>query len=55
MARDLKGLGFEIRLSDLFRSHDQQQQSHDDFVQGKKKALSPAPGGNLRGAPWISL
>jgi hypothetical protein len=50
VGRDLAGMGFGIRLSDLFRSHDMQQQSHDDFVQGKKKAFSPPPGGSLHEA-----
>jgi len=43
-------MGFGIRLSDLFRSHDQQAQSHADFVEGRKKAFSPAPGGSLHEA-----
>ena len=50
VARDLAGLGFGIRLSDLFRSHDMQAQSHADFVEGRKKAFSPPPGGSLHEA-----
>jgi hypothetical protein len=50
VARDLNGLGFGIRLSDLFRSHDMQAQSHADFVEGRKKAFSPPPGGSLHEA-----
>ena len=50
VARDLAGMGFGIRLSDLFRSHDQQAQSHADFVEGRKKAFSPPPGGSLHEA-----
>src|SRR5262249_4927938 len=37
-------------LSDLFRSFDMQLQSHLDFVNGKKKAFSPPPGGSLHEA-----
>ena len=50
VARDLSGMGFGIRLSDLFRSHDQQAQAHADFVEGRKKAFSPPPGGSLHEA-----
>jgi hypothetical protein len=50
VAHDLAGLGFGIRLSDLFRSHDMQAQSHSDFVEGRKKAFSPPPGGSLHEA-----
>src|SRR4030095_6461726 len=50
VARDLAGMGFGIRLSDLFRSHDQQAQAHADFVEGRKKAFSPPPGGSLHEA-----
>ena len=50
VARDLAGMGFGIRLSDLFRSHDMQAQSHADFVEGRKKAFSPPPGGSLHEA-----
>jgi hypothetical protein len=50
VARDLNDLGFGLRLSDLFRSHDAQQQAHLDFVQGRKKAFSPAAGGSMHEA-----
>jgi hypothetical protein len=50
VARDLAAMGFGIRLSDLFRSHDMQAQSHADFVEGRKKAFSPPPGGSLHEA-----
>jgi hypothetical protein len=50
VARDLASLGFGIRLSDLYRSKEMQAQSHADFVQGRKKAFSPAPGGSLHEA-----
>ena len=50
VARDLAAMGYGIRLSDLFRSHDMQAQSHADFVEGRKKAFSPPPGGSLHEA-----
>ena len=50
VAADLAALGFGIRLSDLFRSKEMQAQSHADFVEGRKKAFSPAPGGSLHEA-----
>jgi hypothetical protein len=37
-------------LSDLYRSFDMQMQSHLDFVNKKKKAFSPPPGGSLHEA-----
>lgn len=42
--------GGRLFLSDLFRSYDMQLQSHMDFVNGKKKAFSPPPGGSLHEA-----
>ena len=50
VAGDLAAMGYGIRLSDLFRSHHMQAQSHADFVQGRKKAFSPPPGGSLHEA-----
>jgi hypothetical protein len=50
VAADLTALGFGLRLSDLFRSHDAQQQAHLDFVQGRKKAFSPPAGGSMHEA-----
>ncbi|MEI6060684.1 MAG: hypothetical protein WCR72_08245 [Bacteroidota bacterium] len=40
----------KLVLSDLFRSYDMQSQAHNDYVSGKKKAFSPAPGGSLHEA-----
>ena len=48
--KDLSAVGADLILSDLFRSHDMQLQAHLDFVTGKKKAFSPAPGGSLHEA-----
>jgi len=47
---DLRGLGHELRLSDLFRSREMQQQAHLDFTEGRKTAFSPPPGGSMREA-----
>lgn len=44
---DLRGMGFALRLSDLFRSYDMQKQANEDFVTGRKQAFSPPPGGSL--------
>jgi hypothetical protein len=57
MKAALRAVGAELEqrsgrlfLSDLFRSFDMQLQSHLDFVNGKKKAFSPPPGGSLHEA-----
>jgi hypothetical protein len=50
IVEDLKGLGHHLRLSDLFRSYEMQRQSHLDYVEGRKRAFSPAPGGSLHEA-----
>ncbi|MBI4518046.1 MAG: D-alanyl-D-alanine carboxypeptidase family protein [Deltaproteobacteria bacterium] len=47
---DLRQLGHELRLSDLFRSYDMQKQSHLDYKEGRKKAYSPPPGGSMHEA-----
>ena len=39
-----------LRWSDLFRPYDIQLQSHQDYLSGKKKAFSPAPGGSFHEA-----
>ena len=49
-ATDLAKKGGKLILSDLFRSYEMQAQSHQDFVSGKKKAFSPAPGGSFHEA-----
>jgi hypothetical protein len=46
----LEAKGGHLYLSDLFRSYDMQFQSHMDWVNKKKKAFSPAPGGSLHEA-----
>jgi hypothetical protein len=47
---DLRAAGGDLVLSDLFRSYEMQKQSHLDFVNKKKTAFSPAPGGSLHEA-----
>ena len=47
IAADLAKKAGKLVLSDLFRSYDMQSQSHNDFISGKKKAFSPAPGGSF--------
>src|SRR5262249_953747 len=47
---DLRALGHELRLSDLFRSYDMQKAAHEDYVAGRKKAYSPPPGGSMHEA-----
>src|SRR5262245_42851212 len=50
IAAELEQKHGKLFLSDLFRSFDMQLQSHMDFVNGKKKAFSPPPGGSLHEA-----
>jgi hypothetical protein len=50
VSADLEQRGGRLFLSDLFRSFDMQLQSHMDFVNGKKTAFSPPPGGSLHEA-----
>jgi hypothetical protein len=47
---DLRNLGHDLRLSDLFRSYDMQKAAHEDYVEGRKKAYSPPPGGSMHEA-----
>ena len=47
---DLAALGFELRLSDLFRSSEMQRQAHDDYVKGRKTAYSPPAGSSMHEA-----
>ncbi|HEX7766173.1 MAG TPA: hypothetical protein VF443_05630 [Nitrospira sp.] len=47
---ELAQKGGSLLLSDLFRSYDMQLQSHLDFVNGKKTAFSPPPGGSMHEA-----
>ena len=50
LADDLRSLGHQLRLSDLFRSYDMQRQAYLDYVEGRKKAYSPPPGGSMHEA-----
>jgi len=47
---DLRSLGHDLRLTDLFRTYDMQRQANQDYVQGRKKAYSPPPGGSMHEA-----
>ena len=46
----LKAAGGELILSDLFRSYDMQLQAHLDYVNKRKTANSPPPGGSFHEA-----
>jgi hypothetical protein len=50
IAKDVAAKGGKLVLSDLFRSYEMQAQSHNDYISGKKKAFSPAPGGSFHEA-----
>jgi hypothetical protein len=47
---DLRGRGHNLRLSDLFRSYEMQRQAHLDYVEKRKRAFSPPPGGSMHEA-----
>ena len=47
---DLRAIGHNLRLSDLFRSYEMQRQAHLDFVEKRKRAFSPPPGGSMHEA-----
>lgn len=47
IAKEVSAKGGKLILSDLFRSYEMQAQSHNDYLSGKKKAFSPAPGGSF--------
>ena len=47
---DLRALGHELRLSDLFRSYAMQKQAHQDYLRGRKQAYSPPPGSSMHEA-----
>jgi hypothetical protein len=50
VVEDLRSLGHELLLSDLFRSYDMQKQANLDYVEGRKQAYSPPPGGSMHEA-----
>ncbi|MEN6605289.1 MAG: D-alanyl-D-alanine carboxypeptidase family protein [Bryobacteraceae bacterium] len=47
VVEDLRSLGHDLRLSNMFRSYEMQWQAHQDFAAKKKKAYSPPPGGSM--------
>ena len=50
VSAELRKRDGHLYLSDLFRSYDMQLQSHLDYVNGKKSAYSPPPGGSMHEA-----
>jgi len=50
VSTELTDRGGHLFLSDLFRSYEMQLQSHLDFVNKKKSAFSPPPGGSMHEA-----
>ncbi len=50
IAHELAEKNGRLILSDLFRSYDMQAQSHQDYISGRKKDFSPAPGGSFHEA-----
>lgn len=50
VAAALRAKSGRLVLSDLFRSYDMQLQAHLDYVQKRKTAYSPPPGGSLHEA-----
>jgi hypothetical protein len=46
----VKDAGGTLRMSDCFRSFEQQRQAHFDYINGKKKAFSPNAFGGLHEA-----
>jgi len=47
LVEEFTGLDHGLRLSDSFRRYDVQRQPHLDYVDGRKTAFSPSPGGSL--------
>ena len=50
LSATLAGAGGKLVLSDLFRSYQMQMAAHEDYVQHRKKAYSPPPGGSFHEA-----
>jgi hypothetical protein len=50
VVQDLRSLGHELRLSDLYRSYEMQRKANLDYVQHRKKAFSPPPGASMHEA-----
>src|SRR5262245_28593032 len=48
--KNVEAAGGELVLSDMYRSYDMQLQAHLDYVNGKKTAYSPPPGGSMHEA-----
>ena len=50
VSEEMRKRNGHLYLSDLFRSYEMQLQSHLDYVNGKKSAYSPPPGGSMHEA-----
>lgn len=50
IASELKKMGGNLILSDLFRTYEMQLQAHNDHLSKKKTAYSPPPGGSFHEA-----
>lgn len=50
VVEDLRALGHDLRLSDLFRSYEMQRQANLDYVEKRKTAYSPPAGGSMHEA-----
>jgi hypothetical protein len=50
VVEDLRSIGHDLRLSDLFRSYEMQRQANLDYVQKRKTSYSPPPGGSMHEA-----
>jgi hypothetical protein len=50
LKQQLRSVGADLVLSDLYRSHAMQLQAHADYVARKKRAYSPPPGGSMHEA-----
>jgi hypothetical protein len=44
---DLRGLGHDLRLSDLFRSREMQEEAYQDYKEGRKRAFVAPPSGSM--------
>lgn len=50
IVQDLRSLGYELRVSDLFRSHEMQKRAHEDYLRRRKNVYSPPPGSSMHEA-----
>jgi hypothetical protein len=50
VVKDLENIGFVLKISDLYRSAAMQDQAHQDYLQGRRKAYSPPAGASMHEA-----